>query len=67
MTKLNEAAKAVARLIAERDNLDLADAEALVEEAIEMCEAAIHAGEDPEDIWMEETGLEPDYMLEVLL
>lgn len=45
-----------------RDGISQADAEALVEDA----RARVMAGEDPEEILLEDFGLEPDFIFDLI-
>lgn len=49
-----------------RDGMDEDEARTYVEDLRQDLHAAIYAGEDAEDWWQDETGLEPDYMTELL-
>jgi len=49
-------------VLCRRDGIDLASAEKLVAEARER----VLEGEDPEEILMEEFGLEPDFVFDLL-
>lgn len=57
----------VIRILMKRDDMTREEATALVEEVKEMMLEAAHNGDDPEEILMEELGLEPDYMMDILL
>ena len=54
------------KVLMQRDGLPLDEAIEQVCEAFEECMSALESGEDPEEIWMENLGLEPDYMFELL-
>ena len=59
----------IAKIIAERDEIDFEDALKVVDDAISICRNLLITGNSPsdvEDAWMEETGLEVDYMIDVL-
>ena len=59
----------IAKIIAERDEIDFEDALKVVDDAISICQNLLITGNSPSDIedaWMEETGLEVDYMIDVL-
>lgn len=61
--------KSIAEIIAERDEIDFDDALRVVDDAISICRNLLISGESPsdvEDAWMEETGLEVDYMIDVV-
>lgn len=49
-----------------RDGHSYAEAAEYLDEAIQACREAIDAGEDADEVWMDETFLEPDYMYAVL-
>lgn len=56
-------------VLMKRDSLSREEATQLVQDTVEyiLHEMAFGQGnEDPADIWMNETGLEPDYLVEVL-
>jgi hypothetical protein len=46
----------------QRDGISQADAEALVEDA----RARVMAGEDPEEILLDDFGLEPDFIFDLI-
>lgn len=52
-----------------RDGLSKSEAKSFLDDVLESVEDAIASGdwEDAEDIWMGETGLEIDYLMEVLM
>lgn len=59
----------IAKIIAERDEIDFEAALKVVDDAISICRNLLITGNSPSDIedaWMEETGLEVDYMIDVL-
>lgn len=56
----------VQEILIRRDGLSLREAEDLIEETREACLAAIDCGDDPEEVFMERLGLEPDYLLDIL-
>lgn len=61
--------KSIAEIIAERDDISIDDALKIVDDAISICRDLLITGETPSDIedaWMEETGLEVDYMIDVV-
>ena len=61
--------KSIAEIIAERDEIELDDALKIVDDAISICRNLLITGESPsdvEDAWMKETGLEVDYMIDVV-
>jgi len=55
----------VAKILAHRDNVDLHDAIDLIDETLQ--EMADFGYTDAEEIWESNTGLEPDYLLDILL
>lgn len=50
-----------------REDISREDALQWVKEALEWVEIAIRRGEDPDDIWMDQTGLEPDYLYNIMM
>lgn len=57
----------VVRILMQRDSLPPEDAIALVQECAQHMMQVIQSGlEDPEEIMMDELGLEPDFMFEIL-
>ena len=61
--------KSIAEIIVERDDISIDDALKIVDDAISICRDLLITGETPSDIedaWMEETGLEVDYMIDVV-
>ena len=63
---MNEAMETVVRILEQRDKLPRIEAEQCLEEALEAVQEAFYLGEDPEEIWYEEVGLEPDYLLAII-
>ena len=53
-------------VIAKRDGVSSDEAVETVKLALDMVMEALHEGDDPEQVWMEETGLEPDYLIELM-
>ena len=53
----------IAKLIAERDEIDLEDAKDMVYECIDLIDGDMM---NAEDILMETLGLEPDYLFDIL-
>jgi 20S proteasome alpha/beta subunit len=54
-------------VLMQRDDLTEEEAIEIVKDAVEAAlEELLHDG-DPEEVWMQETGLEPDYLMEYLL
>lgn len=66
MGKVNRGVMQVAVVIAERDGIPLSEAVEVVEEAVEAAMTSINRGADPEEEWMQITGLEPDYLMEAV-
>lgn len=56
----------IVEILMSRDGITRAEAEDLVEEVRNLILDAIDNGDDPEEILMDELGLEPDYILELL-
>lgn len=59
--------KEVVAILMRKEELSREDALNWVKEALEWVEIAISRGEDPDDIWMDQTGLEPDYLYNILM
>lgn len=59
--------KRVVGILQRRDNISREEAERQVQECREAMLEAIASGDDPEEVFMDELGLEPDYIPEVLL
>lgn len=57
----------VIRILMKRDDMTREGATALVKDVKEMMLEAAHNGDDPEEVLIEELGLEPDYMMDILL
>lgn len=57
----------VVAILMRKEELSREDALNWVKEALEWVEIAISRGEDPDDIWMDQTGLEPDYLYNILM
>ena len=57
----------VVAILMRKEELSREDALNWVNEALEWVEIAISRGEDPDDIWMDQTGLEPDYLYNILM
>lgn len=55
--------KSLLRTLMERDGLSRSEARELI---LEARERVLSGGEDPEDILLEEFGLEPDYLFDLL-
>ena len=57
----------VAKIIADRDGEDLEDVKDTLRETLdEVADALANGGADPEDVWTMGTGLEPDYLIEII-
>lgn len=63
---MTEAKEEVIRILEQRDKMPRIEAEQCLEEALAAVQEAFHFGEDPEEVWMEETGLEVDYLLAII-
>jgi hypothetical protein len=50
----------------QRDGFSRQEAKDMLIEARKECLAAIDNGDDPEDVFMDLVGLEPDYLLDVI-
>lgn len=57
----------VVTILMRREHISREDALLWVYEALEWVEIAISREEDPDDIWMDQTGLEPDYLYNILM
>ena len=57
----------VVNILMQREELSRKDALRWVYEALEWVEIAISRGEDPDDIWVDQTGLEPDYLYNIIM
>ena len=57
----------VVNILMRREELSREDALRWMYEALEWVEIAISRGEDPDDIWVDQTGLEPDYLYNILM
>lgn len=57
----------IVAILMRREKLSREDALLWVYEALEWVEIAISRGENPDDIWMDQTGLEPDYLYNILM
>jgi len=56
----------VISILMQRDGLTHEDARDLVREARAAILEASHEGGDPEEVWTDMTGLEPDYILDII-
>lgn len=54
------------QVLMDRDGLSLEEAEKEASEVKEAIHEAMMNGEDPEEVFMDMTGLEPDYLEELL-
>lgn len=59
----------IVKILMRRDGLSKSEAKNFLDDVMKEIEDAIAYGdwEDAEDIWMGETGLEVDYLMEVLM
>jgi hypothetical protein len=55
------------QILMQRDDLTEEEATEIVQAAVQAVLEEIASDGDPEDVWMQETGLEPDYLMEYLL
>jgi len=53
-------------ILMQRDGLSEEEALELIEEVREACLEAIDQGEDPEEVFIDMLGLEPDYLYDIL-
>lgn len=60
------AAKEIIEIFMHRDGLSREDAIEVLNEAYSAVQDAILGGYDADEIWMEETGLEPDYLYNLM-
>lgn len=56
----------IINIFMQRDGESLEDATQRLRDAIDECLDAITIGDDVEEVWMDATGLEPDYLYTVL-
>lgn len=61
------AAKEIVEIFMRRDGMTHEDATELLKEAYSYVQEAILNGEDADEAWMEETGLEPDYLYNLMV
>ena len=57
----------IIQILMRRDDLTHKEAEEVVNNALDMVYANLDHPSECEEIWMEETGLEVDYLMEVLI
>ena len=57
----------IIQILMRRDDLTHKEAKEVVQNALDMVYAHLDHPSECEEIWMEETGLEVDYLLEVLI
>jgi hypothetical protein len=50
-----------------RDSMTREEASSLVDDVMNMVYDAVACGDDAEEIWMSELGLEPDYLMDLLI
>lgn len=67
MGTTSERVMKVAEIIAERDGILLRTAIEMVEETLEEIAQADYDPVDSEEIWMDNLGLEPDYLFDCLM
>ena len=67
MSTTSKAVIRVAKIIAKRDEMDLEEAIQLVEETLQEISDNGYSTFMSEEIWQDNTGLEPDYLLECIL
>ena len=60
------AVKEIVAIFMRRDGMTREDAIEHLEEAYSATQEAILNGEDADEVWMEETGLEPDYLYNLM-
>ena len=63
---MTAAKETVVIILVGRDKLSREEATNRLKEALEAVQEAFRLGEDPEEVWMEETGLEVDYLLAII-
>lgn len=61
------AIKRIANIISSRDELSLSEAEEFIEDTFQDCVDAFERSEDWEGLWMDETGLEIDYLIDIIV
>lgn len=54
-------------VLMQRDDLTEEEATEIVQDAVQAALEELASDGDPEEVWMQETGLEPDYLMEYLL
>jgi hypothetical protein len=59
--------ESIAKILMERDGITWFDAVNLLRDVRDECLRAIEIGDDPEQIFMDFVGLEPDYLFDLLL
>lgn len=60
------AAKEIVKIFVRRDGMTREDAIEHLREAYSAVQEAILNGDDADEVWMEETGLEPDYLYNLM-
>lgn len=60
------AAKEIVEIFMRRDGMTREDATELLKEAYSAVQEAILNGDDADEVWIEETGLEPDYLYNLM-
>lgn len=59
-------AKDIVEIFTSRDGMTREDAIEILKEALFAVQEAIHYGYDADEVWMKETGLEPDYLFNLM-
>lgn len=59
-------AKDIVEIFMSRDGMTREDAIEILKEALFAVQEAIHYGYDADEVWMEETGLELDYLYDLM-
>ena len=54
-------------VLMQRDDLTEEEETEIVQDAVQAALEELASDGDPEEVWMQETGLEPDYLMEYLL
>lgn len=60
------AAKEIVEIFMRRDGMTREDATELLKESYSAVQEAILNGDDADEVWMEETGREPDYLYNLM-
>lgn len=67
MSKGSSGKDRVVNILMKRDSMSREEASSLVDDVMEMVYDAVANGDDAEEIWMSELGLEPDYLMDLLI